>query len=302
MSDEMEKPARPAPRNVLVTGAGRGIGRGIAMALAGDGARVGVLARSGEEVAETAELIRQAGGTAHPVTADVTDPDSVARAVAAVEAALGSIDGLVNNAGIVGPIAPFWETAIADWRHTIEVDLVGPAICARLVLPGMIARGSGRIVNVVTGMIPTPHYSAYGTGKAGLVRFSESLAVELRPHGVAVFAMGPGTVRTAMSMRSLKSPEGQRWIPSFARIFEEGLDLPMERPAQLAVDLLSGRHDDLAGLVVTPHDDLELLQSRLDEVRSEDLYTLRLRGFPNPAAERLTAVRRSLGANRPGQF
>jgi NAD(P)-dependent dehydrogenase (short-subunit alcohol dehydrogenase family) len=297
MSDETEQPVPPGPRTMLVTGAGRDIGRGIALALAHDGARVGLLARSAGEVGETAEAIREAGGTAHPVIADVADPDGVAWAFAEVEDELRPIDGLVNNAGMVGPIAPFWETAIADWRRVIEVDLVGPAICARLALPGMIARGRGRIVNVVTGMIPTPHYSAYGAGKAGLVRFSESLAVELRPHNVAVFAMGPGTVRTAMSMRSLESPEGRRWIPSFARIFEEGLDLPLERPAQLAVALLSGRHDDLAGLVVTPLDDLELLRNRREEVRREDLYTLRLRGFPNPATERLTAVRRSLAVS-----
>ena len=267
------------------------------MALAEDGAQVAVLARSRDEVVETAQLILQAGGTAFPVNADVTDADSVARAVAAVEAALGPIGGLVNNAGTVGPIAPFWETAIDDWRYTIEVNLAGPAICTRLVLPGMIARGSGRIVNVVTGMISTPYYSAYGSSKAGLVRFSESLAVELRPHGVAVFAMGPGTVRTAMSMHSLNSPEGKRWIPSFARIFEEGLDLPMDRPARLAVALLSGDHDDLAGLVITPFDGLELLHDRLDEVRREDFYTLRLRGFRNPRAERLAAVRKDLAAN-----
>jgi 3-oxoacyl-[acyl-carrier protein] reductase len=161
----------------------------------------------------------------------------------------------------------------------------------------MVERRRGRIVNVVTGMIPTPHYSAYGAGKAALVRFSESLAVELRPHGIPVFALGPGTVRTKMSMHSLKSPEGRRWIPTFARIFEEGLDLPMERPAALAVALLSGRHDLLSGLVVTPHDDLAMLAGRIDEVRDADLYTLRLRGFPNPAAERLTAIRKNLAAN-----
>jgi NAD(P)-dependent dehydrogenase (short-subunit alcohol dehydrogenase family) len=286
-----------AARNVLVTGAGRGIGRGIALALAKAGARVALLARSAEEVAETAELIRREGGIAHPAAADVTDSDGVAGAVAAAEAALGPLDGLVNNAGIVGPIAPFWETEIADWRQTIDIDLAGPAICARLVLPGMIARRRGRIVNVVTGMIPTPHYSAYGAAKAGLVRLSESLAGELRPHGIPVFAMGPGTVRTAMSTRSLESAEGRRWIPTFARIFEERLDLPMERPAQLAVALLSGRHDALSGLVVTPLDDLEMLGSRLAQLRDEDLYTLRLRGFPNPAAERLTAIRKTLTAN-----
>ncbi|HEX5182106.1 MAG TPA: SDR family oxidoreductase [Allosphingosinicella sp.] len=288
-----------ASKTVLVTGAGRGIGRGIARAAAAAGMRVGLVARSESELAETAGLIDAAGGTACAIVADVTDFDAVARAVEAVERALGPVDGLVNNAGILGPIAPFWETPIADWRAVIDIDLAGPAICARAILPSMVARRRGRIVNVATGMIPTPHYSAYGCAKAALVRFSESLAAELRPHGVAVFALGPGTVRTAMSMRSLHSPEGKRWIPGFARIFDEELDLPMERPCDLAVALLSGRHDALSGLLVTPFDDPEMLAGRLAEIREKELYVLRLRGFPNKAVERLSAIRRTFVSPAP---
>ncbi len=280
-------------RVVLVTGAGRGIGRGIALALGAQGARVGVLARTPAHVEEVTRTIVKAGGYASGVVADVTDVDAVARAVATVEAEFGPVDGLVNNAGVVGPIAPFWETPIAAWRETIDIDLAGPAICARAVLPGMVARRRGRIVNVVTGMIPTPHYSAYGVAKAGLARFSESLAMELRPHGVAVFAMGPGTVRTDMSMHSLNSPEGKRWIPSFATIFEGGFDLPMERPVTLALDLLSGRHDRLAGMVVAPQDDLAMITERLAEADDADFYRLRLRGFPNPEADRMAALRKA---------
>src|SRR6185312_4678757 len=116
-----------ARRVVLVTGAGRGIGRAIAEALARDGVRGGLLARTESELNETAECIRAAGGIAHAATADVADETAVARAVAAVSDALGPIDGLVNNAGIVGPIAPFWETPLAAWQRTIAVDLLGPA-------------------------------------------------------------------------------------------------------------------------------------------------------------------------------
>jgi NAD(P)-dependent dehydrogenase (short-subunit alcohol dehydrogenase family) len=278
---------------VLVTGGGRGIGRAIALALAQAGARVGVLARSEGELAETVELIRADGGMAHAAAADVTDPASVARAVASIERALGGVDGLVNNAGVLGPIAPFWKAPLSGWRDTIAIDLVGPAVCTHAVLPPMVARRRGRIVNVVTSMVPTPHYSAYGAAKAGLVRFSESLAAELKPHGVYVFAMGPGTTRTAMSTHSLTSPEGRRWIPGFARIFEEGLDLPMERPVALALALLSGRHDGLSGLMVAPTDDLAMIEDRRQEVQDEDLYRLRVRGVPNPAAERMLALRKS---------
>ena len=126
------------------------------------------------------------------------------------------------------------------------------------------------------------------------MRFSESLAAELRPHGLAVFAMGPGTVRTAMSERSLNSPEGRRWIPGFGRIFEEGMDVPLERPSALARELLSGAYDALSGLLIAPQDDLAAILTRIDEVRAKDHYTLRAAGFPNALTEKLAAMRRQV--------
>lgn len=106
--------------------------------------------------------------------------------------------------------------------------------------------------------------------------------------------MTPGTTRTAMSMHSLTSSEGKQWIPGFARIFERGLDVPIERPVALALALLSGEYDMLTGLMITPHDDLNLLKARAEQILEEDLYVLRLRGFPNAATEKLAALRKSL--------
>ena len=104
-----------------------------------------------------------------------------------------------------------------------------------------------------------PYFSAYVTSKTALIRFSECLAYELKPHGIAVFAMGPGTVRTAMSEYSLNSPEGRTWLPWFRDIFDEGRDLPPERPAALLVALASGKADILSGRYVYPADDLDRL-------------------------------------------
>ena len=225
-------------RTALVTGGGRGIGRAIAIALAQAGAQVAVLARSRGELEETVRLIAAWSGRAWAVTADVVDEHQVERAISAVEAELGLIDVLVNNAGTIGPIAPFAETASDAWWHSVEVNLKGPMLMSRQVLPGMIARGECRIINLVTGVAPFAYFSSYCAGKAALIRLSECLAAEVRQHGIAVFPMGPGTVRTAMSEHSLNSPEGRQWLPWFRRIFDDSLDLPPERPAELAVRTL----------------------------------------------------------------
>jgi NAD(P)-dependent dehydrogenase (short-subunit alcohol dehydrogenase family)/uncharacterized protein YndB with AHSA1/START domain len=275
----------------LITGASRGIGRAIAVAFAQAGAAAAVLARSGAELDEVVTAIKAGGGKAYAVLADVTDAADVNAAVAEAERRLGPIDVLVNNAGVLGPIAPFAETDPEAWWRAIEVNLRGPMLTARAVLPGMTGRGRGRIVNVVTGSAPFPYFSGYAAGKTALVRFSECLSAEVRDQGLAVFAMSPGTVRTAMSEHSLNSAEGQRWIPWFRRIFDEGLDLPIERPAMLALALASGRYDRLSGLTVSPHDDLDAIVERLDQVEAEKLYSLRLRALPNPELDRVMAVR-----------
>jgi len=147
------------------------------------------------------------------------------------------------------------------------------------VLPGMVARGRGRIDNIASGAQPYPYLSAYVTSKTALVRLSETLAAETRARGVHVFAVGPGTTRTAMSEHSLTSEEGRRWIPWFGRIFTEKLDVPMERPVRLVIDLASGHADALSGRYVTVFDDLDALLLRAAEIEREGLYSLRVRKF-----------------------
>jgi NAD(P)-dependent dehydrogenase (short-subunit alcohol dehydrogenase family) len=170
----------------------------------------------------------RSGGRASAFPADVTDAAAVDRAFTEVERALGPIDLLVNNAGVVGPLGPFAESDVGAWWRTLEVNLRGQILCAHRALPGMIARRRGRLINIASGGGTTmlPYFSAYVTSKTALIRFSECLAFEVKPHGIAVFAMGPGTVRTAMSEYSLNSPEGRTWLPWFRDIFDEGRDLP----------------------------------------------------------------------------
>ena len=275
----------------VVSGGSRGLGRAFAKALADSGSTVGVVARSGDELRGTVELIRHAGGSARAFTADITDATAVDAAFTAIERSFGRINLLINNAATIGPIGPFAETQPEAWWHSLDVNLRGTILVTHRVLPGMVAWGNGRIINLVTGAAPFAHLSSYCAGKAALTRFSECLAAETRSHGVSVFSLGPGTVRTAMSEHSLNSAEGRRWLPWFKRIFDEGLDLPPERPAELAVQLASGRYDALSGFTLNPRDDLDEIVARLNEVERDNLYTMRLRALPSPDAMRIEAIR-----------
>ena len=263
----------------VVTGAGRGIGRATALALAQAGALVGVVARSEAQVAETVGAINEAGGEALAVTADVGDPAAVERAAQQVEAALGPVDLLVNNAATPGPLGPMWEVDADDWWHSFEVNLRGPFLCSRALLPGMIARRRGRIINLATSAatVAVAHLGAYVVAKTALLRFTENLAAELLNSGVSVFAIDPGTVRTALSQHLLESEAGKKWLPWFRKLFDQGRDVPPEKAAQLVVHLASGGADALSGRFLGVADDLPKLLAELEEVKRSGLYTLRVR-------------------------
>jgi NAD(P)-dependent dehydrogenase (short-subunit alcohol dehydrogenase family) len=277
-----------------VTGGGRGIGRAIALSLADAGARVAVIARSAGELGETVRLIEQKSGTAKAFPADVTEAAALAPIFVEIERSLGPVDVLVNNAGILGPLGPFVQADAEQWWCALEVNLRGPVVCAHAVLPGMAARRRGRIVNVARGAgdMAISYFSAYVASKTALIRFTECLAAEMRPYGVAVFALGPGIVCTAMSDYSLNSPEGRKWLPWFRRIIDEGFASPQERPAAMVLSLVSGLADALSGRFLQTTDNLELLLASAAEIEREKLYSLRIRRLgaeqPNPA---LAAIR-----------
>lgn len=254
----------------LVTGGGRGIGRGIALDLAANGWRVAITARSADQLAETARL---AGNGILAIPGDVADRAAVDRIVAGTEATLGPIDLLVNNAGAGGPFGSFWKTDPGEWWRCQEVNLRGPMLCCRAVLPGMVARRSGRIVNMASGagVQPFAGMSAYVAGKTALVRFSEQLAVELQGLGVSVFPIRPGTVRTALV------EEARHRIPVIQKLLDEGRDVAPEVVARLVLALASGRADALSGRLFSFDDDIDAILAQAEKVRAQELYLLRLR-------------------------
>jgi NAD(P)-dependent dehydrogenase (short-subunit alcohol dehydrogenase family) len=268
-----------AGQTALVTGGGRGIGRAIAAALARAGASVAVIARSTDQLRETVQIVEGAGGRAMARPVDVTDQAAVEALVSDVEAELGPIDLLVNNAGIIGDYGPAWEADPALWWRVMEVNLLGPFLCVRAVVPGMIARRRGRIVNLSSGagLNHFPHGSAYAVSKAAVTRFTENLSGEVQPYGIAVFNLSPGTVRTAMTQHVLTSPAGQKWQPHLRQVFDEGRDVPPDEAARLAVYLASGQADALTGRYLRVSDDIPDLVRRAAEIKERDLYTMRLR-------------------------
>lgn len=280
-------------QTAIVTGGGRGIGRAIAQRLASAGAAVAVFARSPEELLETVRLIEQANGQAAAFPVDVTVETDARMAVSKVLQTFGSIELLVNNAGILGPLGPLEQANIGEWWRAMEVNVLGPLICTQSVLPFMITQHAGRIVNMASGAgaVPFSYFSSYVTGKTALVRLTECSAAEVKQHGICIFAAGPGTVRTAMSEHSLNSPEGKQWLPWFRRIFDEGLDVPPERPAELVFQLASGKADALSGRFISISDDLDMLVRNAEEIQNDGLYALRVKKLSIPSDTRLESIR-----------
>jgi 3-oxoacyl-[acyl-carrier protein] reductase len=243
----------------LVTGGGRGIGRNVAVELARAGMKVAVAARSTHEIQETAVQVR---GVA--IQCDVSDRDSVERMVERTEKELGPLDLLVSNAGISAEEGDAWTLDPDEWWRVFEVNVLGVYLCCRAVIPGMLERGGGRIVNVASGAayLPGSSSTAYSASKAAVHRFSETLANQLKDRGISVFSISPGLVRTRMT-------------EDFG---DEAPWTPPELAPKLVRALASGRLDDLAGRYLhAEHDDVDDLASRLDEILENDLNAIRLR-------------------------
>ncbi len=262
----------------LVTGGGRGIGRAIAKALTDEGAAVCVAARSKDEIEKVATSLSHEGARIRAIPLDVTDAAQVRHAVDVAEREFGPITLLVNNGATPGPVGADWEVDPDEWWRCIEVSVRGALLCARAVLPGMIDRGSGRIINVASqvGTRIQLGLMAISVAKTALIRFSEGLARQTDGRGVSVFAIHPGLVRTAATEYLIERPGIERWSPDLRRQLDEE-SAPPEAAGTLCVRLASGDCDRLSGCYMTIDDDVDALIAQADAIRENDLQVLRLR-------------------------
>jgi NAD(P)-dependent dehydrogenase (short-subunit alcohol dehydrogenase family) len=256
----------------LVTGAGRGIGRAVSLALAAQGWSVGLLGRSRGPLDDVLRDIARGGGRAVAVPADVTHRDQVRAAVDTVSRDLGSPDLVVSNAGLREQATGVpWEVDADEWWRVVETNLRGPFLLAHEVLPAMVTRGSGRLLHIGSGMGQRPQpggrWSAYSVSKAALGRLTDTLAAGLDGSGVTVLETSPGLVRTDMTETMWGPPDEQSWNP-------------VEQITSLVLRFARGDLDALHGRFVhASRDDVDALLALAEAISATDARTLRLRPY-----------------------
>jgi 3-oxoacyl-[acyl-carrier protein] reductase len=272
-----------AGRNTIITGASRGLGHAIAKAYIAAGASVLMCARSKvqlEEAQRSLAINAVPGQVVEAEPVDVSTPKDVARLAARAFELFPQVHVLVNNAGIYGPIGPSDEVDWAAWVRAMEINVYGSVLPSRALLPHFKHHGYGKIVQLSGGGAtnPLPNISAYAASKAAIVRFAESLALELKPFHIDVNTIAPGALNTHMLDEVLATgPEaaGREFYDRMVKIKSEG-GTPLERGASLAVYLGSALSDGITGrLLSAVWDPWEQLANCRDDLDGSDVYTLR---------------------------
>jgi NAD(P)-dependent dehydrogenase (short-subunit alcohol dehydrogenase family) len=267
-------------RVALITGAGRGIGRAIALAYAQEGASLVLAARTRYELEQTAQEAQVLGAMTDIVPVDISDPAQVEDLVRQTVEQFGTIDILVNNAGMTGPVGPVQETDVAAWIQTIQVNLIGTYLCCRAVVPIMSQHHRGKIINL-SGAGATSAWrnlSAYGTSKVAVVRLTETLALELEGSNIQVNALGPGSIHTPLweDLRDKAQAVGDASLYALGQRVTSGGGASLERATALAVFLASEASGALSGrLISAVTDDVPNLPTLIQRIMASDALTLR---------------------------
>ena len=264
-------------RRVLITGAGQGIGRAIAIAMGRSGACLYLWGRTKSNLLETQKLVRSVGAEVEVTTVDVSVVSEVKRAWDVVSGRWGGIDVLVNNAGVQGPMGRMHEIDVEDWWRTIEINLRSTFLCSQSVLPDMIMQNRGKIINLSGGgaVTPRPFFSAYSASKAAIVRLTETLAAEVKDNGIDVNAIAPGAVNTQMLDQRLAagSSIGEVEREAAINLVQDG-GIDIAKPAALAVFLASDKSNGLSGrLLSAVWDPWEKMD--LKKVMETETFTMR---------------------------
>lgn len=239
-------------KTAIVTGGGRGLGQAAALALAHEGANVTVVARTVTEIERVAGEIRALGRRALAIETDVSDATAVKTMVDETVDRFGTVDILVNCAGVIGPIGLVSQIEAEEWARTISINLTGTFLCCQAVLGPMMAQKKGKIVNVSSGIGTHvyPRFTAYGVSKAGVNYLTRNLAAEVQEFNIDVNAMNPGVTETRMQEEIRTVPPefiGQEHFSRFHGLWEQGQLYPPEEPARLILFLASPASDGLTG-------------------------------------------------------
>lgn len=273
----------PVPKSCLITGATRGLGYALTTAFWQSGWNVFLVARSEAALQHTAATLEpRPYQTVHTITADLVDPNSTFQVIDAVKSISSTLDVLINNAAIQGPIGPTWESDWTDWANIMNVNLLSPVALCRAAASFMIAtRTKGSIINLSGGGATRarPYFSAYATAKAGLVRFSETLAQELRLHNIRVNCIAPGPMPTGMLEEIVaKGAEGageKEYNSALNALHMPTTQNSMQKAIDLALFLASDRSRGITGKLISAlWDHWEQWPYHLEALNSSDVYTL----------------------------
>ncbi len=269
--------------NAIITGASQGLGLEIARAFVRDGASVALCARDAAKLDAAARELRALATAGQKIVAlpcDVSDPTAVSAFAAAAIAGLGSVQVLVNNAGIYGPKGPTESVDFAAWKHALEINLFGVLLPCRELIPHFKAQGRGKIINLSGGgaTAPMPFISAYAASKAAVVRLTETLAEELRADKIDVNAVAPGALNTRLLDEVLQA--GPRTVGEvfYQRALKQKATggAPLDLGASLCVWLASAASDGITGKLLSAQWDPWInLAAKRDILAQSDIYTLR---------------------------
>jgi 3-oxoacyl-[acyl-carrier protein] reductase len=262
----------------IITGGSRGIGKAIAKRFLQEGSRVCIAARSKTEIDSTVKDLQQAGRLTG-IPTDVSKWEAVQNLVERTITQYGSLDILVNAAGVQGPIGPLLEVDIREWTDNIHQNLIGTVQCCKAVLPVMMGRKQGKIINFSGGgaTSPRPNFSAYACSKVAIVRFTETLAMEVKDYGIDVNAIAPGAVNTRMTVEVINAgnKSGEKELSIAVEQRQRGGTSP-ELAAELAVFLSAEDSNGFTGrLISAVWDDWRNSYKNISEIADSSLYTLR---------------------------
>lgn len=231
----------------IITGGGRGLGRAIALVFAREGAKVVISSRTSAEIEHVAAQLRALKKEALPIVADLSVEEEVHHLVKETLKLYGTIDILVNNAAIRGPIAPLHEISLPDWEKTIRINLTAAFLCIKEVLPIMIQNKKGKIINIATTLTPRPNLTPYMVSKAALIHLTKQLSREFKQFNIQVNAVHPGVMDTRMQEEIRRAGAKAIGTDMFERLKEEGILKSPDEPAKLVLFLASSAAEGITG-------------------------------------------------------